>query len=126
MGDGTHRRDHVKPSEQRGGRVPDAAEAREKGQWAASAADGIVPAELGGSDAAEELLADDPQLESSVLGVTTGSDEPATEDGVDLHAGDHADATSDGGPSVPGGVEPDLRDAAASKTRSEEARAVSP
>ena len=86
----------------------------------------FVPAELGGSDAAEELLADDPQLESSVLGVTTGSDEPATEDGVDLHAGDHADATSDGGPSVPGGVEPDLRDAAASKTRSEEARAVSP
>ena len=125
MGD-RHAHDHVKPSEQRGGTTPDAAEAHEKGQWVASATDGIVPAELGGSDAPEELLADDPQLESSVLGVTTGSDEPATDEGIDLHAGDHADATSDGGPSLPRGVEPDLRDAAASKTRSEEAGAVSP
>ena len=90
-------RDPVKPTEQRGGTTPDAAEAREKGQWAGSVADGVVPAELGGSDAPQELLADDPELGSSVLGVTTGSDEPATEDGIDLHGGDNADATTDGG-----------------------------
>ncbi len=41
------------------------------------------------------MLADDPQLGSSVLGETTGSDEPATESGVDPSGGDEADATSD-------------------------------
>ena len=40
--------DHVKPSEQRGGTTPDDAEAREKGPWAAKAAEGIVPAERAG------------------------------------------------------------------------------
>ena len=83
------------PSEQRGGTTPDAAEIREKGEWAETAAEGIVPAELGGSDAPDEMLADDPQLGSSVLGETTGSDEPATESGVDPSGGDEADATSD-------------------------------
>ncbi len=48
----------VKPSEQRGGTTPDQAEAREKGEWAETAADGIVPAELGGSDAPQEMLAE--------------------------------------------------------------------
>lgn len=86
-----------KPSEQRGGSTPDDAEARDKGEWAGKAAEGVVPAELGGSDAPREMLDDDPELESSVLGETTGSDEPATERGVDLSAGDDADATSDGG-----------------------------
>jgi hypothetical protein len=61
-------------------------------------------------------LADDPKLASSVLGVTTGSARPATEDGIDLRAGDNADATSDGGPAPRPGVEPDLRDAAATQT----------
>jgi hypothetical protein len=56
------------------------------------------------------MLADDPELGSSVLGETTGSDEPATEEGVDLSAGDNADATSDGGPNATEG-EPSLRDA---------------
>ena len=51
-----------KPSEQRGGTTPDEAEAREKGEWAGTAADGIVPADLGGSDAPREMLDDDPQL----------------------------------------------------------------
>jgi hypothetical protein len=60
------------------------------------------------------LLADDPQLGSAALGETTGSDEPATESGVDPSAGDEADATSDGGPAPPeDGVEPDLKDAGA-------------
>jgi hypothetical protein len=114
----TERRpDSVKPTEQRGGAAPGPEELRRKGQWAESAVDGIVPASLGGSDAPEEMLADDPVLGSSVLGMTTASDEPATEDGVDLGAGDAADATSDGGPDVPEGVEPDLRDAAALQTR---------
>ena len=58
--------------------------------------DGIVPAEQGGSDAPRELLDDDPQLGSDVLG-----------------AGDRADAVTDGGPDVPEGVEPDMKDAAA-------------
>jgi hypothetical protein len=103
----------TKPSEQRGGTTPGPGEAREKGEWAGTAADGIVPAELGGSDAPRELLDEDPQLGSEVLGQTTGSDAPATEEGIDLSAGDRADATTDGGPDRPEGVEPDLRDAAA-------------
>jgi hypothetical protein len=108
-----------RPSEQRGGTTPDEAEAREKGEWAETAAEGIVPAELGGSDAPREMLAEDPELESSVLGRTTGSDEPATESGVDPSAGDEADATSDGGPDVPADVEPDLKDAASGPQQSD-------
>jgi hypothetical protein len=101
------------PSEQRGGTTPDEAEAREKGPWAETAAEGIVPAELGGSDAPREMLAEDPQLGSAALGETTGSDEPATEGGIDPSAGDEADATADGGPEPPEGAEPDLKDAGA-------------
>jgi hypothetical protein len=101
------------PSEQRGGTTPDEAEIREKGPWAETAAEGIVPAELGGSDAPREMLAEDPQLGSPVLGETTGSEEPATESGIDPSAGDEADATSDAGPAPPEGEEPDLKDAAA-------------
>ena len=105
--------DPVKPTEQRGGTTPGETEAREKGQWAATANEGLVPAELGGSDAPREMLAEDPELGSSALGRTTGSDEPATEDGIDPSGGDDADATSDGGPDrPPRGVEPDLKDAA--------------
>ena len=99
-----------KPSEQHGGTTPDATELREKGPWAETAVEGLVPAELGGADAPREMLAEDPELGSSVLGATTGSDEPATESGVDLSAGDQADATSDGGPDLPEGAEPDLKD----------------
>lgn len=99
------------PSEQRGGTKPDAEELREKGPWAETAAEGIVPAELGGSDAPESLLGDDPQLGGQALGATTGSDEPATATGIEASAGDDADATSDGGPELPEGEEPDLKDA---------------
>src|SRR5579859_4943284 len=102
----------VRPSEQRGGTTPGEQEAREKGEWAARADEGVVPAELGGSDAPKEMLADDPELGSEVLGETTGSEEPATETGVDLAGGDQADATSDGGAKPPDGAEPDLKDAA--------------
>ncbi len=105
-------RDAVKPTEQRGGSVPGKDEAREKGPWAAKAKDGVVPAELGGSDAPADLLPQDPELGSSVLGRPARSEDPTTETGVDLHGGDHADATTDGGPDVPDGVEPDLKDAA--------------
>ena len=98
-----------KPSEQRGGTTPDEAEARKKGEWAGST-EGIVPADLGGSDAAREMLAEDPELDSSVLGQTTGSDEPATESGIDLGAGDNADASTDGGPDLPEDAEPDVKD----------------
>jgi hypothetical protein len=108
-----------KPSEQRGGTTPDEAEAREKGEWGARAAEGVVPAELGGSDAPRELLDDDPQLESAVLGETTGSDEPATEEGIDRSSGDEADAVSDGGPDVPEDAEPDLKDVAAAARKRE-------
>jgi hypothetical protein len=101
------------PSEQRGGTTPDEAEIREKGPWAETAAEGVVPGQLGGSDAPRELLAEDPQLGSPVLGETTGSGEAATETGIDPSAGDEADATSQGGPAPPEGAEPDLKDAAA-------------
>jgi len=102
-----------KPSEQRGGATPDETEAREKGDWAGSADDGVVSAELGGSDAPREMLAEDPELDSSVLGQTTGSEEPATAEGIDLSAGDNADAVTDGGPDLPPDAEPDMKDAAA-------------
>ena len=101
------------PSEQRGGTTPDDAEIREKGPWSETAEEGIVPAEEGGSDAPREMLAEDPELGSEVLGRTTGSDEPATESGVDLSAGANADAVTDAGPELAEGVEPDLKDAAA-------------
>jgi hypothetical protein len=120
MTDTDAERDPVKPTEQRGGTTPDEAETREKGQWASSAADGVVPAELGGSDAPRELLPEDPELGSAVLGRTTGSSEPATETGIDMSGGDDADATSDGGPDVPRGVEPDLKDVAAAARQSEQ------
>ena len=111
--------DRVMPSEQRGGATPGDAEAREKGAWAGTASDGVVPAELGGSDAPRELLDEDPELGSAVLGETTGSDEPATGDGIDLSAGDRADAVTDGGAQQPEHGEPDLRDAAAGPRRAD-------
>jgi hypothetical protein len=111
--DADDQRSSVDPSEQRGGTTPGERESAEKGPWAAKAAEGVVPAELGGSDASREMLDDDPELGSSVLGASTGSDEPATEAGVDPAGGDRADATTDGGPDVPEGAEPDLKDAAA-------------
>ncbi|HWC87417.1 MAG TPA: hypothetical protein VG388_12830 [Solirubrobacteraceae bacterium] len=109
----------VPPSEMRGGTTPDAEESARKGDWAGQAGKGIVPPEQGGADAPREMLAEDPELESSVLGQTTGSDEPATESGIDLSAGDNADATSHGGPNLPDepGVEPDMKDGAAKPVR---------
>ena len=101
------------PSEQRGGTTPDEAEISDKGPWAETATEGVVPGELGGSDAPRELLAEDPELGSSVLGESTGSDEPATEGGIDPGAGDEADATSHGGPERSDEGEPDLKDAGA-------------
>ncbi|HWF52446.1 MAG TPA: hypothetical protein VG294_17525 [Solirubrobacteraceae bacterium] len=109
----------VPPSEARGGTTPDPQEAAQKGDWAGNADEGVVPAELGGSDAPREMLADDPELESGVLGQTTGSDEPATETGVDLSAGDNADATNLGGANLPEdeNVEPDMKDGAGKPLR---------
>jgi len=113
-----------KPSEQRGGDTPEETEAREKGDWGSTAGEGVVPTDLGGSDAPSEMLAEDPELESSVLGQTTASDEPATESGIDLTAGDNADAATDGGPDLPDGAEPDTKDVglAPRQTDSESAR----
>jgi hypothetical protein len=102
----------VKPTEQRGGSATGDDEARAKGPWAAKAQDGVVPAELGGSDAHADLLPNDPELGSSVLGRPAQSEEPATETGIDPHFGDNADATTDGGPVVPDDAPPDLKDAA--------------
>jgi len=99
-----------KPTEQRGGTTPDGVEAREKGHWAGKADEGVVPPDDGGSDAPPEMLEEDPELDSSVLGQTTGSDEPATESGVDLSAGDDADAVTEGGPDLPEDAEPDTKD----------------
>lgn len=104
--------EQLNPSERRGGSTPGEQEAREKGPWAAQAAEGVVPAELGGSDAPEEMLDDDPELGSAALGQPASSQEPATESGIDPAAGDRADATEHGGPRTPGKAEPDLKDAA--------------
>jgi hypothetical protein len=96
--------DQVKPSEQRGGTTAGEDEVREKGEWTRSATgEGVVPAELGGSDAPKD---DEP----AYLGRTVGGDEPATEEGIDLSAGDNADATTQGGQNRPEDEEPDLRD----------------
>ena len=82
-----------------------------KGQWAETADEGVVPDALG-----EDRLDDEePQLRSAVTGETTGDDTPATSSGIDLSAGDAADATTDGGPKPPEGEEPDLKDVGAGK-----------
>jgi hypothetical protein len=79
----------------------------DKGEWAETAEEGVVPDALG-----EERLDDkEPELSSAVTGETTGDDTPATEAGIDLDAGDAADAVVDGGPKAPDGAEPDLKDA---------------
>jgi hypothetical protein len=106
-----------KPTEQRGGAPPGEQEAREKGPWAAKAREGVVPPELGGSDAPAERLPEDPELGGAVLGAPASSEAPATESGIDRRGGDQADATSDGGPEVPAGAEPDLKDAASGPRR---------
>jgi hypothetical protein len=107
-----------KPSEQRGGTNTGDEEARAKGDWAETAKEGIVPAELGGSDAPAEVLGDDdPEYSDAALGRTTGSNEPATDAGIDPAAGDRADATRDGGPEMPAGAEPDTKDVAAAAQR---------
>jgi len=107
-----HEQGPEKPSEQRGGTTPGDAEARAKGDWAGTAQEGIVPAELGGSDAPPEMLEDAPGMDDAALGRTTGSSEPATDDGIDDAAGDRADATTDGGPDLPDAAEPDTKDVA--------------
>ena len=73
----------------------------DKGEWAETAEEGIVPDELSGDD------------ESGPVGRRAASDAPATEEGVDLGAGDSADAVTDGGPEPPEDAEPDLKDVAA-------------
>ena len=80
----------------------------EKGTWAETAEEGVVPDELSGSD------------DDAVLGRTTGSDEPATEEGVDREAGDEADATRQGGPDVPDDAEPDLKDVGAARRQADQ------
>ena len=77
----------------------------QKGQWAEVAEDGIVPVE--NDDA------------GSMVGREAASDEPATEDGIDPGGGDAADAIVDGGPDVPEGAEPDLKDVAAAAREAE-------
>ena len=113
MAGSEHDRPDVKPSEKVGGTTPDAAEVAEKGPWTEQAREGVVPSELGGSDAPPELVSEASEMRDDVLGRTTGGDEPATEEGVDLSGGDRADAVTDGGPGVPEGAEPDLKDVAA-------------
>jgi hypothetical protein len=104
-------RDAAKPTELRGGAPTGEQEAREKGPWAATARDGVVPAGLGGSDAPGEQRPEDSGMDDAVLGAPAGSETPATQAGVDPRGGENADATSDGGPEVAAGAEPDLKDA---------------
>jgi hypothetical protein len=103
--------DERPPSEQRIANKPDDEEAREKGEWAASAQEGVVPASEGGSDAPESMLDADPELGSEVTGRGAESGEEALPIAPEGGAG--ADAVTDGGSSVPDGVEPDFKDATA-------------
>jgi hypothetical protein len=59
-------------------------ETENKGPWTDVADEGIVPRP-------------DDEDTAHVTGETTGDDTPATEEGIDLSAGDNADATADGG-----------------------------
>jgi hypothetical protein len=77
----------------------------DKGEWAEVADEGIVPDELSDDD------------DSGPVGRRAESQEPATEEGIDPHAGDEADAVRDGGPEVREDVEPDLKDAAATQVQ---------
>jgi hypothetical protein len=79
---------------------------KDKGEWAETADEGVVPDALGGDE-----------RDSAVLGRTTGSEEPATETGVGRAGGDAADATSDGGAEPPDDAEPDLKDVGAAQRR---------
>jgi hypothetical protein len=81
----------------------------DKGEWAKTADEGVVPDALG----EDRLGGKEPQLSSAVTGETTGDDTPATEEGIDLSAGDDADAVTDGGQKPPKGAEPDLKDVGA-------------
>jgi hypothetical protein len=76
-----------------------------KGEWAETADEGVVPDDLGSEE------------DGAMVGRTTGSSEPATEEGVDRSAGDAADATSDGGSEPPADAEPDLKDVSAAQRR---------
>ena len=67
----------------------------DKGQWAEVADDGIAPTTERGDE--------------GITGEHTGDDTPATSEGIDLTAGDNADATTDGGGDSDTG---DLKDAA--------------
>jgi hypothetical protein len=71
----------------------------DKGQWAEVADEGIAP--------------DESTEDAAVLGREAADDTPATEEGIDPHGGDNADAVRDGGPDVPDDAEPDLKDVAA-------------
>jgi hypothetical protein len=64
---------------------------------ARTARQGIAAADLGGTYVPPETFADDSQLGTSVLGVTTGSDKPA-ETRIDRNSADNALAATDGGP----------------------------
>ena len=76
-------------------------EIREKGPWSV-AAEGIVPAEAGGSNAPRRDAGRGSAAREQRPRATTASDEPATESGIDQSGGDEADATSDGDPSCQG------------------------
>ena len=112
-------REHVKPTEQRGGTTPDETEARVKGEWAGSVDQGIVPAELGGSDAPEELLGDDPELGSAVLGRRPGQMNQQPMTGLIPTAARTLMRHRTAVPKLPKGAEPDLKDAAAAQVAEE-------
>ena len=64
-------------------------------------------------------LGQDPELGTGAHGRTTGTDEPATEGGIDPAGGEAADAVTDGGQNAPADAEPDLKDAPAASVRRE-------
>ena len=92
---------------------------REKGEWAGTASEGSSRRSSADPTPRPRCSTDDPSWEAPRLGRTTGSDEPATDGGIDPAAGDNADATTDGGPRLPDGAEPDTKDVAAAAVQRE-------
>jgi len=99
----------IAPTEGRGGAAPEGEEFQDKGGAAQVAAGGIVPTDLGGPDA-------NPELPGNVSGGFASDPDVTATGGVDLSAGDNADATSIGGAAEVEGTP----DASAVQTRPDE------
>ena len=98
------------PSEQRGGTTPDAAEAREKGEWAGRGGRGRRPRRARRLRRAARDARRGPGARQLGARPHDRLGRARHRGRIDLSAGDEADATTDGGSEPPEGVEPDTKD----------------